>query len=93
MFISALPGPIIKCPESKIIHLDKNEDRAIIKFHPPKTNIDWRYVKAYPEWIKGLKANLLPGHHTFSFVATDPETLLTDICTFNVIVKKPFDHF
>lgn len=88
--ISALPPPNIICPESKIIHLDKEEDQALIKFHPPKTNVEWKNVKGYPHWIKELRANLLPGYHSFSFVATDPDRVLSDSCSFYFIIKKPF---
>lgn len=87
--ISEIAKPKILCPDSKTYHLSKEQNRVYASFRRPKTNIDWKHVKAIPRWSKQLHASLLLGKHTFTFVATDPNTKLTEKCSFHIIVEKP----
>ncbi|KAJ8983466.1 hypothetical protein NQ317_014924 [Molorchus minor] len=78
--------PTLECPPAQSFTADQESHTALVQFRSPKTNINWKYVKAYPSWGKDLTGILKKGQYDIGFTVKDPETKLTSSCSFRITV-------
>ncbi|XP_063229164.1 sushi, von Willebrand factor type A, EGF and pentraxin domain-containing protein 1-like [Bacillus rossius redtenbacheri] len=82
-----LPEAWVSCPRDSRVLLPLGRGRARVRLPRPGSNVDWwRYVEAVPPWGKQLEAELPPGRHEVTFVATNPVSNSSASCSVVVLV-------
>lgn len=87
IFFSGSTTPTLECPSNQIFTTDNETRKVSVRFPPPKTNVNWKFVTSEPAWAKNLTTALGRGQYEIKFTAKHPKSKRVSSCSFKIIVE------